>query len=102
MKKTIAALAIAGLAIAGCASPEADAAPAQPHGHGSLSVFQEDYVSSEPHGSGSLSPFLEDYASLPEVGNPGLTEFYLDVHEPVEAELSVFEHLLNDYLPEEG
>ena len=97
MKKYLAALALSALALAGCGSSASEPAPA--HGHGSLSVFQEDYVS-EPHGNGSLSPFLEGYASLPEVGNPGLTEFYLDAHEPVEAELSVFEHLLNDYLPE--
>ena len=99
MKKTIVALAVAGLALSGCASPSSDASPTQPYGHGSLSVFQEDYVS-DPHGNGSLSPFLEEYADFPEVGNPGLTDFYMNVHEPVEAELSVFEHLLNDYLPE--
>lgn len=80
MKKLIAALAVAGLALAGCGIPDSDpvALPISA-GHGSAGAFLESYY----------------YAS-----NPGLTNFYLEVHEPVVSESSALYAYLNHYVPE--
>lgn len=88
MKKTLAALALAGLALAGCGSPIPDSEPvdAGPATH----VLTEQSLP----GTGSLGSFLEDYAEVPETP---VTDAYLDAHEP-----STLDSFLDHYVPEEG
>lgn len=69
--KKFAAIAFAGLVLAGCGSPIPDSEPVV---HGAPVLVET------TTGPGSLGPFLESYA--PEVFEPSAIEAYLDRYVP--------------------